>query len=101
MLVATLILMSAVAAIQAIDVAHSVRGFAAGYVERNPIIEKLFGLRPAAWQIVLVNTATLLLFAAPALASRNAGIWGAGMGLLTGLAGKHIFAIHEWHRLGF
>jgi 4-hydroxybenzoate polyprenyltransferase len=101
MILAALILIAIVAILQAIDALKTVRGIAAGFEEGNQIIRAFFGPKPKEWQIFLVNYVTLSLFAAPALFSENVGVYGLGMGLLTGLAARHIQGIYEWHKAGF
>lgn len=101
MIIALLISIAVVAAIQAWDVSLSERGFAKGYTEGNPWIRALFGLRPMTIELYGYNTLWLLGFALPGVFSRgNAGMFGVSMGLLTGLCARHIQAIYRWRKLG-
>ncbi len=97
MIIALLITIAVVAAIQAVDVRLSERGFAKGYTEGSSYKRELFGLRPTTGQLYLINTATLVLLAIPGFFEVTRWY---GLGLLTGLAARHIQAIYRWRKLG-
>lgn len=101
MIIALLISIAVVAAIQAWDASLSERGFAKGYTEGNPWIRAIFGLRPKTWQLYAYNTMWLVGFAMPGVFSKgNTGLFGVSLGLLTGLCARHIQAIYRWRKLG-
>jgi hypothetical protein len=100
MTIAVLIFLVLIAILQAIDTEMTVRGISHGFEEGNWIIRGIFGPKPKGWQIVLVNVLTLFGCASPAIFSQNVGLWGLGMGLLTGLAARHVYGIYEWRKAG-
>ena len=100
MTLTVLIAIILVAILQAIDTEMTIRGIAHGFEEGNWIIRGIFGPKPKGWQIVIVDGFTLFGCASPAIFSQEIALWGLGMGLLTGLAARHIQAIYEWDKAG-